>query len=415
MIWKLSIKNIKMHRTINIIIITQLTVMFIISILCVSTITSRYKEYSSIKEYLQKDGIYADIMTVIYPESGFIVQDSKELEKSLKSADVIACYNLWIEYKFDGYFLDIKTRAYDKEIISSYKPLLKDGRYLDEKDNDTDIIEAVVSNNNTFKVGDTIFGKGILEEDEDKLIQVKIVGVLEEGATIYGTNTISLNNDDYRIFFENYYFEIEENPMFLISKEDIDSTMKNMEGCYIETMLQGTTIITYDENVSQYEKDYNNEYLSQYGFTSMERELKELDANSEEYIFSQVSTLLPIIISVFILTMISSLSTNAISTKNQLRNFSIFYICGLRWKKCIMVNIISSIILLSISVIMTALLLYGGLNRGIISNKVVEIGVYQIGICVIIAIIYVILSMLLPMKIIGENTPNEILKQNNRG
>ncbi len=415
MIWKLSMKNVKMHRAINVIIVVQLTIVFIISILCVSTITSRYKEYSSIKEYLQKDGLYVYILNLINPESGFIVEDSAELESNLKSAEVISCYNLWIEYKFDGYFLDIETRAYDKEIISSYKPVLKEGRYLEEKDNDTDIIEVIVSNNNTFKVGDTIFAKGVFEEDKDKLIEVKVIGVLEEGATIYGNNTITQYNGNYTALFENYYFEIEEAPMFLMSKEDIASTMKNMGDYYITSMIKGTTIIIYNNDISQYEKDYNTKYLDQNGNISIERELREIDENSKEYIFSQVSTLLPIIISVFILTMISSLSTNAISTNNQLRNFSIFYICGLRWKKCILVNITSSIILLSISIMLSSLLIYGGINMGIISNKVVEVGIYQVGICAIIAIIYIILSMLLPIKIIGESTPNEILKQNNRG
>lgn len=90
-------------------------------------------------------------------------------------------------------------------------------------------------------------------------------------------------------------------------------------------------------------------------------------------------------ICVLILTLVGALSTSALSAKRQLKNYAVYYICGLKWKQCATVNFWSSVI---------------------------EFGICQFLGCLVIMAVYVLLSLIRPLNIIGNNTPNQVLKSN---
>ena len=136
-----------------------------------------------------------------------------------------------------------------------------------------------------------------------------------------------------------------------------------------------------------------------------------MKANSRNYIFSQIYTLFPILICILILTLISAVSISALSAKNQLKNYAVYYICGLKWKQCVMINFYSSLVSVIFSFIMSIIPIFVMKLTGA-GETVIDFGIWQFISCVLIMLLYIILSLILPISIIGKNTPNQILKSN---
>ena len=408
MIGKLAIKQLKMHFLMNIIILIQLVAILFISILVTSTVVSRFNYYNPFKDYFNQKGLYLELENIKQIDSNVLIESSKELEKYLKKANVISYYNVWLNYEVNNQNMEYSTVAYDQEIIDRYQPELESGRWLQESDNDTSEIEVVISNNKEgVKVGDIINGTDVYSLQPDNKVKIKVVGILKDSTLIYGHSDKYKEKFDYEMLYRNYNLEFEDKPIVLMSKEDIDERMKEQDNYSIERMLSGTTLITYDKDITDEEIEYNENYIYTHSSPFHFEDLPEMNKNSIDYIFSQIYSLLPIVCSVFILTLISSLSTNAIAAKKELKNFSIFYICGLRWKQCILVNVFSSIYLLFGSMIITILCLVFCLKFEIISKSIVSVGPYQLLVCLGISIIYILCSVILPYKIIGDNTVNE--------
>ena len=127
----------------------------------------------------------------------------KDIEKLLSNADVVASYEPVVNYyDNNGDRLEFVSMAYDREIIDRHTPELSEGIWLNSISEDADYIEAVISQNNyNIKVGDTIFMNNIFYEYPEKLIKIKIVGVLEDNARIVGyTKNTYRNSRDYRIY-----------------------------------------------------------------------------------------------------------------------------------------------------------------------------------------------------------------------
>lgn len=134
-----------------------------------------------------------------------------------------------------------------------------------------------------------------------------------------------------------------------------------------------------------------------------------MNANSMAYLYTQVYNLLPIIIVLMLLTIVSSISSSALSTKKRLKDYSIYYICGLRWRQCVFINMIESATLAVISIIISCALL--ALSQFTALSDYVKIIWNPISIASLlcIVILYILMSMLMPILIIGKNTPKQIL------
>lgn len=135
-----------------------------------------------------------------------------------------------------------------------------------------------------------------------------------------------------------------------------------------------------------------------------------LNFASLEYIYSQMNTLFPIALCIFILTVISSVSISAIHTKRQLHNYAIFYICGAKWRSCALLSLKASLMTCGAStVIMAVFLIVGRLT--FMKETIITFGVTAFLVCLGVTILYLALSMIMPLVIIRSTQPREILKE----
>ena len=108
--------------------------------------------------------------------------------------------------------------------------------------------------------------------------------------------------------------------------------------------------------------------------------------------------------------MISSISISAIYTKRHLRTYAIFYICGARWRSCALRSLRSGLITCGASVLLTAAVLVIG-KLTFMKDTVIGFGLIPLAVCAGVLVLYLALSMIMPLLIIGRTEPREILKE----
>lgn len=402
MLFKLGLKNLKHNLLMNILIVLQMTVTFVILVTMISTIVSRFKYYAPLKELLNSRGNYYNVTYGVNPETKQTIRTSEELSELVQGEEkIISQFSVWLEYKdpknnsLGGRFV-----SYDKEFINMLHPEMKSGYWLNPNETDEGIVQVVVSQNEyDIKTGDIISLFFI-----DTEIKAKVIGVLMDDTKIFLPSLNDTNDIDYRSLYTNYKSEREGEPIFIFSQSDLIDKMVNMQ-------IDGNLFITYppdtpDEVIEDADKAIRRLHTLQ---TST---LKDLKKNSLKYIFSQIYNLIPIFICVLILTLVGAISTSALLAKQQLHNYAVYYICGLKWKQCAIVNCWSSFICVMISFITSIIAMVILKTSGILGETVIEIGIGELSGCLVLIIIYVALSNILPITIIGSNTPNQILRSN---
>ena len=390
----------------------QLVIVFVLAIATSSIIVYHYKYYNNFRDYFESDGYLYNLDSFYLNDNDLIATDSEDIEKLLSHADVVASYEPVVNYyDNNGDRLEFVSMAYDREIIDRHTPELSEGIWLNSISEDVGCIEAVISQNNyNIKVGDTIFMNNIFYEYPQKLIKIKIVGVLEDNARIVGyTKNTYRNSRDYSDIYCDYSLDNEEIPMLIMSEESIKRYHEQYE---VEAFVKGWVFVTFSDNITETQIIQNEKILGNYAQIITKEDLEEIAVKSQVRLREKLIAIFPIFIGVFVLTIISSLCSGAVSVKKQMKNYAIYSICGMPWQRSASISVIATCILAIISFIISIVCVF------IITtiNKVttINLGIVQLAVCVGVALIYCMISALLPSLIINGTSINEILRNNEK-
>lgn len=365
--------------------IVQLTVVLIVVVFMTSTVNYRKLYYSPIKDAVDSDGI---IVNLSNSESLTFESDIKKTFPDLTKITGVLSTNLFNnEIEYD-------VLAYSSQFINNVYMRLDSGSI--SKLNDTENNYCLISSNQGYKTGDEITFS--LEEKEVKFI---VAGVITDNQLLFGKypEIESQFYNDYRDFY-SVYSSSTCKPLIITSEKCLDKL--GLKGVYSDQV-----IINFPEG---YDKEKVIQKLSE-NWAMYRFDTSELKNNSKDYIWGEVYVILPIIICVLLLTIFTSVSSNAISAKRNLKNYGVMYLCGATWKKCTKVSMINSLIICVISSLLSlAILSIGKLTFW--SDTVVTIGLWQSMLCLITLLIYIMISMLIPLLLVGNISPRDVLKSN---
>ena len=390
MIYKLAVKQLLRSKSSNIIIIIQLSVILLLILTMVSTIVSRGKYFFPFKDMLNEPGVICS----------FTGNAESEVNEKLQEVD--SSVFTYMSFIYDNN-VEFQVYSYKEDCLYKVKPTIADGNWLTESNNDEYIHAVITENEYGIKTGDFIScGNN----------KIKIIGVVADNTYLYGYASGANGdvNQDFRDLFRvyNHNYEITEMngsvPKVLMYYEDA----KKLE---LETVIYGHCIISFNDNISdEIIKQNKQAIVEMHG--SIYADNSTALKNSEKLVYNQVYLLLPIIICVFLITSISTISVNAITVKRQLKNYAIYNICGLSWKRCCLINLFSSMIMCLIAIIMMSISSVLTKYISILSQTVIEFGIIQVLSCIFLIVVYLILSMIMPIILMKNNTPKEILASN---
>lgn len=403
MMHKLALKNLLRSPVMHGMMVLQLSVIYIVAISMTSSLLSRFSYYMPLRKILKSDGEYYVMSQASDPDTGNFGTTTEALTAKLQgNPSVSVSYQVWIAYMEQKPQCYIAYISMDNQWLETYTPELAGGNWFSVQDWNKTTIPIVVSQNEYgFDVGDMI---EFLSFGTEQPVTCEVIGVLQEGARILGYSIAGENAFSCKYMYQNFYHTIEETTLVIMPQSLLNTDV-------INTVPNGPLLITYPDGTDDAILESNHNYLNRmrhlYSFQT-----NELYHNSIAYIFDECKALFPILLAVLSLTLVSTMSVNAISVKRQLHNYAIYYICGLRWRSCVHINFLSSLYLSLISLLLTFAGLFLVQYLGWLEEYVVQIGWVQLLSCLLIVLVYVGFSIIFPLQMIWGSTPKTVLRSN---
>lgn len=417
MYFLLAGREFKKNLFMRIIIILQITIVFFCVVSISSIIGYFYNYYDNYKEYIDSKGILFNLQ-YIKDDEGILYESSDKVEDVLVKADVVGCYYPWSIFKdANENEIELESIAYDKELLEAYTPELSEGRWL--RDND-DVIEAVVSYNAYgLKVGDSLKVYDTYMLQPEAAMTVKIVGVLEDGARITGFPEFSMNSmEDYEDIYSDVYsdeYDYEpgggKKPIILMGIDNINKCMAAYDNHSLERQMGGLCFVKYSDDITTEEIIENERLLGTYATYNAKEDLSVVRENSIENIKKRIFAILPIFICVFVLTIISATVSCAISIKKQMRDFTIYGICGMNWNKSALISVIDCIYIAVIGMILCICVVC--LNKKFLwfDKTMVDLGIWQAASMFLAFALYVVISAIMPYMLIRGTSLSDELRR----
>ena len=419
---KTALKTLRKNLGLNIFIFIQFTAVLLVLSFMVSSLYLRFRTYIPFRDYFEAEGYFC---CFDYPTDTDVVRttDTGKMLSELSASDAVAVHQLILQYSDElnnsdadeqlGNVLTPDTNmiipegySYDDEIIERYTPELSKGRWIDVNSNE---IEAVVSANSGLSdVGETIILWAVMKDETGYKkfysFKAKIVGELRDNAEIFCGTGRSFDNPSYRNAFYPYSAKTEGKPLVLLSSSALS---KNAREIY--QPVHPIALIRYDENASAEEMKKDKKILMDSGCKVIFK-LSEIDVNSKTYLYEQLYQLLPLTIIMLILAVVSCISGSALSTRKRQRDYANYYLVGLTWNKCILINLIQSLII-EAAALVTAFSAAAIIQATALSESFVIIinGWLILALFAALAV-FTAASLIMPALMLRSGSPKEILQ-----
>ncbi|MBR1764390.1 MAG: hypothetical protein IJ746_03250 [Ruminococcus sp.] len=393
MLW-LGIKEFRRRLLTNIFIAMQLAAVFFIVISIVSSVRSRTELYTPLRDILSRRGACGvsgtyrsaegESLEELVPEIDCMIGIGK-LEIPYGSGDSAECY------------------CYDDRSLSVYIPPLAEGSWLSPNARE---LEAVVNYESGFEVGDIITKEYSYYREDDLTftdpetaeVEFRVVGRLAKEAPVFGMNTRFGAEDDHRAL----YGPCTEQSVLICSKSAA-------EELGVGAYPAGRQIVLFKEGISEEQEAAALKELK--ALTGFAMPLSELRGRSERYVYEQLLHLAPILISIVILILVSTISVSALAAEMNMRQSAVYALLGCTLRGCGAIYLVSSLL-----TSLLAMGLCGGFVAALrLSGRLAEtVIVFDAGAllwCGAVWGVFLLCCMAAPMLILGSTTIKEQLSE----
>ena len=421
---KIACKRFFSSFHIHIFVILQMSIVFSICILMVSSVFTRFEYYLPLKDLMNCNASAVQFRDT-YKIPGKINSFSQIVFR-----DVDPLSNLFPDKAHTWYVQyspqlvpveknnqqELKFISYTENTFSLYAPKMALGDWsaiLSSDLTESGNIPAILYQKNMdYKIGDVLKVKRVSTyenetENLDSTLNLEVCGFLDEKAMLFGGETGKglHNHTSFYKTAEDFFINSED--------EDIQSALFVLPQELLDRLGVGTVvsqcngIITYDDTLSQEQVVINTERI--HSMTELPAEnIASIKDFSLLYIMQQVYTLLPLFVCIAILTLISSICTSAVITKKNIRSYAIFRLCGATSGKCVQICLLQSVFVSLVSLLVASGIL-------VILSKTMQlpviINLYSVVLCIIVLALHLLLSSLLPVHMLKGNSLKMILQR----
>lgn len=418
MLWKIAIKNIKSQKIAYCLVFSLLTMITVTTLLLLSAMTVKYKKYTAVSKYLGQEGLYLKsyyFQTMHNGEPTLFRDEADIRERYPFIKDLLSISEIQSPCVESLKNEDISVWSYSKDVINMMKPSMYEGRWFTNEDYQSDNVRAVITyTDENVRVGDVL---ALGDKISHKQVNVEVIGILNNDESLFYNNS---DHKDYRDFFYTYDFKKEKRLIMILAEEQIINNTDNIKFAPLnfrsgemmgyQKQVQGEMIITFSDNASSEDiADLEKQIKQNSGIYRM-YSLKSMDKNSKYYIYKDLKKYALIIICFFCFTLIAVSSAHIVNTKRNLKDYAIYYICGLSWKRCSVISfyvsgLISALSVLSIIFIYAVLYLVN-----LIEITSIENFIYYIIVILGVNILFIVLSWFLPYIITKKETAISVMK-----
>lgn len=455
MAWKYAVRECRMHVVMSVLCLVQAVLLFAIVIGLLSIFMMRYSGYQPVQKLAEQRGFICKMLMSIHLDGnaeGLSVQSSEAYEEMLKETKVYGQYevgafagkNQEIDMKREEGVFFSNVRAYDDEWIKGFIPKLQSGRWLKQENTEKKWLEAVVlQSSDKYETGDTVYLDNNSETVLQTKIPIKIVGIIDRNSDIiYQSN--GSGSMDYRLLFSNMAGQTEEldkisytdgvnnfyPETFFISKRNLDRVQEqyvnqesednlsenyenvpSAEKTIFRTELNGVVLVAMKRNCSREVFEYNRNRIAQISQFYFLHDLDYVKKNTWHNIMANISDIIPVGVGMILFTVISFVTLSTLMYQKNMRKYTIYYMLGLTWRDIFRIHIlyISWIVLTALT--LGVVLIYGARYFGIWKEAAVQIGVAQMGGCLIVMLLLLLSASLMCLSLVKGRSAKEILQE----
>ncbi len=404
---------------INSLVIMMLTVIFLALISTTSAVEIKLKKYMNFEPYLKQNGVclFYEYLQADMGDNAYLLRDEWDIKKELPHVkDVLCVAKLWNTFVNNE---QVTVLCYSDPLIKNMNPEMESGRFFKEKDFSSDVLKAVVTHNDgRIKTGDVIeLVAEIPTRDGNKIYRerIEIIGVMADNESFYSPVKPREVKSDYRDLYYTYNYEYEEGHIMLfladaqIYEGYFPDLNYNLADTGIQRQMTGATVITFGRDVPQEVIDNEMQKIIDNSFLYINNDLNLMNEKSLQYVLQELHDYLPVFVCVFIFVLIAAVSAGTIMVKKQLRNYAIYYLCGLPWKFCALISLGVSAIITGISLGMVVLSMVLVKDLGIAANTAMHLGEIQFLACGIMILCYLICAWAIPLRIVQKTSVKKIM------
>jgi hypothetical protein len=166
------------------------------------------------------------------------------------------------------------------------------------------------------------------------------------------------------------------------------------------------TVVNFPEDAYT-EKELEN-MASELNFSYVSNTEKYFD-KSESYVNQELYTFLPIALSILIITLFTAIITTVVTTMQNLKSYAVLYLSGATWRMCSVINFINYITIVIFTAIADTVFFVIG-SRTFLKETVVKASLENIGVCGIILVMFLLLSLAVPLLVVKNKQPRDVLK-----
>lgn len=397
---RLGLKDFSRHFFTHLFISLQLAAVFFIVIAIVSSIYSRTELYTPVKDILERDGAYA-VSATYYSDEGLTLKEKvpeiesyfgiTKLELSAVPGDKFLFY------------------AYGGEIMEAYQPALAEGSWIDGRRSESGAVPAVVNYESELKVGDTVSRQYFRYREDDVTftdpdifdVDFIIVGRLKKEVPLFGLNSYTNADDDFRDLYDTY--SSTTHTLMLVSE-----AAANDAGVHTYPVFH--QIVLFKEGLT--EEQIKEAVINVNRCTGFAVSLEVFRGNSKKYVYEQLIRLAPILISIVLLVLVSTVSITALITKMNMRANAIYSLLGCTMRRCSLIHLTGSL-LTSFLAMMLCILAFRYMSfSGLLEETVIRFDEHALLWCGAVWAGFMLCSMLSPMIALSRATVKEHLAAN---
>lgn len=400
----------------NILIVLELAGIFIVGNLTIAASNSRSVYYDPYAEIMNSEGY------VFTPRKNRNSEYDKDLRvkaayDNLDGITTVCNYyhTLYTDYEkfnnpmFPQDYYSKNVVAFDNRIYEKFNLPLEKGRWASCQKNNSGQIEAVaIRNSDKIDIGDVIpFYQAVVNDDEpnniryEKVFDIVIVGIIANNTYCPGIN-LAINQEQNVLGCYELQMTSSDSSYFVACGAD-----KHL----IDDHLLGisTAYMIYDENYSESKDSANREKLSMLGGSLME--MSTFRQNSDQYLYEQFIKLMPVLLGVFLIVLVELICSVTMNTRNQLKNYGIYFLCGCRWKDVLKISLANAGIIIGLGALlgMTGTVIFEFTPYAKLFEQNLDCN--NVYLTFILILLMLMLSIVIPIFIIGKTQPVEIIKE----
>ena len=382
-----------MKRTVLMtLLITILSLMAVIAITSYETQSKRYRPF---RDLLDGEGYTGAISLPNANSYGGIDNLINNCMKGVRDYEYLMREDIVLD-EFDG--KQLRVTGISKR-LASYRPAMADGKWISKTAGSGEMEAVVTQNSYGIKTGDYIE----YTDYEGNERRIHICGMLDNGASVFsfqGRLSVGMTIFD---FYRTFDMKQNDNDieLFMLKEE-----MQKWNIGYFNNLV----IIKFKDDLSEEDRKANNKYLS-LPFSALMLRNSELREGTERIIRNKVLSIIPVLIAIFILVSFGVASLAALDTSRHLKQYAIYFCCGMRWYQCALINMVETLV--SGVAGLCIMVISGNVLKAVFGKNLIlfTLGKNQILACLGIVVYLMILSIVFPLFIIRDRQPKDVLRE----